>query len=145
MVPEISIHCSRYIFGEGKGSIKRIRVKNISDSFILSYELHYKLGIKLKQVPQKEPSSSLIPRPPLNTQYCSWVINKPQLECLQWQEVLGFIRWPTPMVYLAEFPKSGCASESPGMLSKNRYFKALPQTGDIKALTPRARIYFLIF
>lgn len=76
MVPEISIHCSRYIFGEEKASIKRIRVKNISDSFILLYELHYKLGIELKQVLQKK--TQLIPHPKTTTKYSKLLLSNQQ-------------------------------------------------------------------
>lgn len=138
-VPEISIPCSRYIFGEGKASIKRIVVKSTSDSFILSYELHYKLGNwDLKKVPQKERSSSLSPRPPLNTQSCSWVIGRLSLECLQWQEALSFIKWPTPTVYLAELSLA-VHQNLQRMLSKNRHFRALPRTYP-RAPTQRARI-----
>lgn len=50
------------------------------------------------------------------------------------------------MVYLAEFPKPGCASESPGLLSKNRYFRALLQTYKIRPLTQGTKnlLYFFV-
>lgn len=40
---------------------------------------------------------------------------------------------------LAEFPKPGYGPASPGMFSKNRYFRALPQSDNIRALTEGAK------
>lgn len=144
MVPEISIHCSRSIFGEGEASIKGIRVKSISDSFTLSYELQYKLGIKLKKGTSER--TQPIPLPKTTTKYTKLFLRTQPTsrESLQWQEALGFFRWLTPVVYLTKFPKPGCASESLGVLSKNRYFRALPQIFNIRAPTEEARILLFL-
>lgn len=76
---------------------------------------------------------------------------KTPVECakllLRNQQAFSFIRGSTPKANLAEFPKPACVPNPQGYLKKkkNRYFRVLPQTDNIRALLSHKglRIHFL--